>query len=114
LESHHSHNDLTGEVDVDGNATDEEINAEVREDMWNYLNLTWEREMTTKDRKSYHPDEIGKAIITVKLVEREAVKLAEREACAKIIDDMIKERNYHDEASSVLAKALKAIREQPE
>lgn len=33
--------DLTGEIEVEDNATDEEIEAEVREDMWNWLSLTW-------------------------------------------------------------------------
>ena len=33
--------DLTGEVEVDDDATDEDIEAAVREDMWNFLSLTW-------------------------------------------------------------------------
>lgn len=33
--------DLTGEIEVEDNATDEEIEADVREDMWNWLSLTW-------------------------------------------------------------------------
>lgn len=34
--------DLKGEVFVEDSATPEEIEYEVREDMWNWLSLTWE------------------------------------------------------------------------
>lgn len=33
--------DLTGEVEVESAATDDDIEAAVREDMWNRLSLTW-------------------------------------------------------------------------
>lgn len=33
--------DLEGEIEVDDNATSEVIEAEVREDMWDRLSLTW-------------------------------------------------------------------------
>lgn len=35
--------DREGEVEVDDDAADIEIEAAVREDMWNYLSLSWER-----------------------------------------------------------------------
>lgn len=35
--------DLSGEVEVADDASDEVIEAEVREDMWNLLSLTWEK-----------------------------------------------------------------------
>lgn len=35
---------LNGEVEVEDGATDDEIEAAVREDMWNFLSLSWERE----------------------------------------------------------------------
>lgn len=35
--------DLTGEVDVEPDASDEDIDAAVREDMWNFLSLTWDK-----------------------------------------------------------------------
>lgn len=34
--------DLTGEVEVEDNASNEDIERVVREDMWNFLSLTWE------------------------------------------------------------------------
>lgn len=33
--------DLEGEIEVEDAATDEDIDAEVRQDMSNYLSLTW-------------------------------------------------------------------------
>lgn len=33
--------DLEGEAEVEDGATDVEIEAAVREDMWNFLSLTW-------------------------------------------------------------------------
>lgn len=33
--------DLTGEVEVESAATDDDIEAAVREDMWDRLSLTW-------------------------------------------------------------------------
>lgn len=33
--------DLTGEVEVENDATDDDIEAAVREDMWDRLSLTW-------------------------------------------------------------------------
>lgn len=35
--------DLRGEVELEDNATEDEIEHSVREDMWNFLSLTWER-----------------------------------------------------------------------
>jgi len=35
--------DLNGEVDLEDSATDAEIEHAVREDMWNFLSLTWDR-----------------------------------------------------------------------
>lgn len=35
--------DMSGEVHVDDDASDEDIEQAVREDMWNYLSLTWEK-----------------------------------------------------------------------
>lgn len=34
--------DREGEIEVEDSATDDEIEAAVREDMWNGLSLTWE------------------------------------------------------------------------
>jgi hypothetical protein len=34
--------DLEGEIELEDGASDEEIEREVREDMWNRLSLTWE------------------------------------------------------------------------
>lgn len=33
--------DLEGEIEVEDGATEEEIEHYVREDMWNFLSLTW-------------------------------------------------------------------------
>lgn len=33
--------DLDGEIEVEDDCTDEDIEAAVREDMWNWLSLTW-------------------------------------------------------------------------
>jgi hypothetical protein len=33
--------DRTGEVEVEDDATDEEIEAAFKEDMWNWLELSW-------------------------------------------------------------------------
>lgn len=45
LETGKQGGDLTGEVEVEDDATAEDIEHAVREDMWNLLSLTWkERE----------------------------------------------------------------------
>lgn len=36
--------DLTGEIDVDDDTSDAEIEEQVKEDMWNFLSLTWSRQ----------------------------------------------------------------------
>lgn len=33
--------DLEGEIEAEDDATEEDIDAAVREDMWNWLSLTW-------------------------------------------------------------------------
>lgn len=38
--------DLSGELEVDDDADDIEIERDVKEDMWNFLSLTWSKEMT--------------------------------------------------------------------
>ena len=39
--------DLTGEIEVEDDASTEEIDAAVREDMWGFLLLTWNAEPLT-------------------------------------------------------------------
>jgi hypothetical protein len=57
---------MTGEIEVDDNALDEDIDSEVREDMWNTMSLTWE-------------------------IVVDGSALVEREKCAKILDYRIAE-----------------------
>lgn len=35
--------DREGEIEIEDGATDAQIEAAVREDMWNYLSLSWEK-----------------------------------------------------------------------
>lgn len=42
LETGKQGGDLEGEVEVEDDATAEEVEAEVRNDMWGFLSLTWE------------------------------------------------------------------------
>jgi hypothetical protein len=110
LDSSHWLQDLTGEFDIDDMSTDEEIEAEVREEMWNNLSLTWEceemelTEQELADRMSNALNEIGET--TIKMV------LAEREACAKGIEDMIKP-GINSVAIAALEAAAKMVRNRP-
>ncbi len=44
LETGKQGGDLDGEVEVEDDATEADIEAAVREDMWNFLSLTWHEE----------------------------------------------------------------------
>lgn len=87
VESHHHNDDMTGEIEIDDTATDEDIDAAVREDMWNWLSLTWEceemelTEQDVADRMSNALNAVGEASV--------ALVFAEREACAKLLDELV-------------------------
>ena len=87
LDSHYHIEPMTGELDLDEMSTTEEIETAVREDMWNYLDLTWEceemelTEQDIADRMSNALNEIGEASA--------ALVFAEREACAKLLDELV-------------------------
>jgi hypothetical protein len=110
LDSGYHIDPMRGEIDVDDNATAEEIDAEVRQDMWNTMSLTWEceeidlTEQDVADRMSNALNEIGET--TIKMV------LAEREACAKGIEDMIKP-GINSVAIAALEAAAKMVRNRP-
>lgn len=111
LDSDYHIDPMTGEIDVDDNATDEEIDAEVREDMWNCLSLTWEceemelTEQDLADRMSNALNEIGET--TIKMV------LAEREACAKVVEDSIKSGPVTAGVLAFVKELAAAIRNRP-
>jgi len=44
LETSMNGGDLSGTIEVDDDATAEDIEAAVREDMWNWLSLSWREE----------------------------------------------------------------------
>ncbi len=79
LENTQHQDDTTGELDVDDDATDEEIEAEVREDMWNTMSLTWECEEMEYEAL---PD------IETLLSDVDRIIAEEREACAKMLEAM--------------------------